>query len=365
MPLFTPLLVFLVFPPHSGIAIASFTVQNTATLSPHDLGFVFLGSNIFSITGIICISGIAVAIAYVSLLLAFGKRIALRRLHVVMMEKEEYLKLQQQVREIAQKLGITQPKVGLVDDLVPNAFTTGYGRSAVIVFSLGLLEMLDYEELSAVISHELAHIKSKDYLFKSLSNGLNILSFFNPIAYITSSNAKKERELLADEKGAALLSKPDAMANVLIKIESIISQLPKAQLADQLSASLFLITPLAHRPGVLASHPETTQRVRNIRSNYYRSKKPRRLISTILLLAILISAASATVYSTITVQHNLSQVEKSLILDGDRFLLYNSTVPSNTNYPNAIPGNETLRYSSSFPHNNSTTDNLVKYLSIP
>lgn len=365
LPLFIPLLVFFVFPPQSGINIAPFTIQNTATLSLHDLGFVFAGANIFSITGIICISGIVVAIGYISLLLAFGKALALRRFHVVMMEDEEYPKLQQQVKKIAQKLKIAQPKVGLVDDLVPNAFTTGYGRNAVIVFSLGLLEMLDSEELTAVISHELAHIKSKDYLFKTLSNGLNILSFFNPLAYFASSHAKKERELLADEKGAASLSKPIVMANVLIKIESVINQFPKAPRADQFSASLFLVTSLAHKPGVLASHPELTQRVMNIHASGSKDKKPRHVVLTILLLAILISTATITVYSTVSVQRNLPQVERNLVLNGGLFLLYNSTVPSNITYPYAILGNETLRYSSSSQYDNLTTDNAVKFLSFP
>ena len=70
----------------------------------------------------------------------------------------------------------------------------------MIVFSLGLLNMLDLDELTAVASHELAHVKSRDYLFKSLSYALNILSFFNPFSYLTVSHFQKERELLADRK---------------------------------------------------------------------------------------------------------------------------------------------------------------------
>ena len=109
------------------------------------------------------------------------------------------------VKETAHKLSVKEPKVGLVDDLMPNAFTVGYGRNTMIVFSLGLLNMLDTDELTAVISHELAHIKARDYLFKSTSYALNILSFFNPLSYFTASHSQKERELLADQKAAALL----------------------------------------------------------------------------------------------------------------------------------------------------------------
>ena len=125
------------------------------------------------------------------------------------MEQDEYASLQERVRETAHKLGISEPKVGFVDDLLPNAFTVGYGRNAVLVFSLGLLNMLDIDELTAVVSHELAHIKAKDYLFKIRSYTLNIISFYNPLSYFTASHCQKERELLADEKGAALLDRPD------------------------------------------------------------------------------------------------------------------------------------------------------------
>ena len=83
------------------------------------------------------------------------------------MAKDEYVSLQEKVKETAHKLRIAEPKVGLIDDLLPNAFTVGYGQNTMIVFSLGLLNMLDLDELTAVASHELAHVKAKDYLFKS------------------------------------------------------------------------------------------------------------------------------------------------------------------------------------------------------
>ena len=68
----------------------------------------------------------------------FGKKIVMRHLDVCLIRPDEYVSLQKITKDIADKLHISEPKVGLIDDLVPNAFTVGYGRNVVIVFSLGL-----------------------------------------------------------------------------------------------------------------------------------------------------------------------------------------------------------------------------------
>ncbi len=251
----------------------------------------------------------------------------MKRFHVVMMTEDEYVSLQEKVKETAHKLGISAPKVGLVEDLMPNAFTLGYSRNTVVVFSLGLLKMLTREELGAVVSHELAHIKARDYLFKSLSCTLNLVSFFNPLSYFAASQAQKERELLADQKGVALLDKPALMAKVLTKLEALTPQFPKARFVDRLTASLFLVSPLAHRPAILASHPQISLRVQNINIVTSKSAKaPRRMIATLMLLAILVSAALVTAYSTVQVQKTTLQKQNVLLEDNVKVIVYNATI---------------------------------------
>ena len=180
IPLLIPAAVLLVFQPQVMISTLPFVSGISA---PDGMGIAAASTTTFlSITGLLCISGAAAAAAYLSFMLFFGRKIALKRFHVVMLAQDEYMQLQQKVKETAHKLYISEPKVGLVDDLLPNAFTIGYGRNTVIVFSLGLLNMLGLDELGAVVSHELAHVKAKDYLFKIASYTLNILSFFNPLS---------------------------------------------------------------------------------------------------------------------------------------------------------------------------------------
>jgi hypothetical protein len=245
---------------------------------------------------------------YLTFTIVFGQKIAVKAFHVTMMCPEDYTSLQEKVNQTAKKMKVPAPKVGLIDDLRPNAFTLGYGKKTVIVFSLGILKMLNIDELTAVASHELAHVKARDYLFRSLSYTLNILSFFNPLSYLAASQAQKERELLADEKAASLLSQPHVMSDVLVKLEKVLQRFPKERLADRLSASLFLVSPLSRRSEILAAHPQISSRVHNITA--FSSKttpKPINRGTVVAWSLILILAASAVGYGMVSLQTSFLQ----------------------------------------------------------
>jgi len=140
IPLFVPVCVLLQFHPQTEIIPSPFVPQISV---PAGMGVAASVPSFFSFTGLMCISGAVAATAYLLFMMFFGRKIALKHFHVVMMAKDENGSLQEKVKETARKLRISEPKVGLIDDLLPNAFTVGYGRNTVIVFSLGLLNMLD------------------------------------------------------------------------------------------------------------------------------------------------------------------------------------------------------------------------------
>ncbi len=323
IPLFIPVCVLLIFPPQI-VIIASHVLPKLSAVSGMSAMWL-TGPPLFSLTGLICIIGVGAAVSYLVVMVFFGKTLALKRFHVILMTENENVALQEKVKTTAHKLGVTTPQVGLVDDLMPNAFTMGYGRGAVVVFSLGLLQMLNSEEIDAVISHELAHIKAKDGLFRTLVFALNFLSFFNPLSYFAASQAQKERELLADQTSVALLDKPDLMSNVLTKIEAATQAFPKPCLMDQISTRLFLVSPLAHRSRIFATHPQISHRIQNIKATTSTSKKPRCKFVAGVLLLVLFSAALVTGYSAVQFQKEFSQNAQPAIL-GDKVLLYNSTL---------------------------------------
>ena len=55
------------------------------------------------------------------------------------------------------------PKVYIIEDSAPNAFATGRDpEHAVVAATTGLLDIMDNKELTAVMAHELSHVKNYD-----------------------------------------------------------------------------------------------------------------------------------------------------------------------------------------------------------
>jgi len=67
------------------------------------------------------------------------------------------------VKEMALAAHMPVPRVCLMEDPAPNAFTTGRDpEHSVICVTRGLVDQLDREELQGAIAHELAHIRGHD-----------------------------------------------------------------------------------------------------------------------------------------------------------------------------------------------------------
>src|SRR5580704_9919941 len=77
-------------------------------------------------------------------------------------------------KEAADILDMHEPDLFIMDQPQPNAFTFGCERPFIVLHS-GLVDLLDEEELMAVIGHELGHIKAGHVLYKSIAYLLAIL----------------------------------------------------------------------------------------------------------------------------------------------------------------------------------------------
>jgi heat shock protein HtpX len=87
--------------------------------------------------------------------------------------------LENTVKDLAAKSGIPMPKLAIVPNKTPNAFT--YGRSsssAVLAVHEGLLTNLNENEVKGVIGHELGHIKHKDYIVMTVLAALPMIAYF-------------------------------------------------------------------------------------------------------------------------------------------------------------------------------------------
>jgi len=92
--------------------------------------------------------------------------------------------LEETVKELADKSGLPMPKLAIVPNNTPNAFTFGRTRSgATLAVHEGLLRQLNQGEIRSVIAHELGHIKHKDYVIMTILSALPLIAYL--IAQVT------------------------------------------------------------------------------------------------------------------------------------------------------------------------------------
>lgn len=136
------------------------------------------------------------------------------------------------------------PKVGIIADKNPTAFTYGSGRyNARIVLTEGIFEYLSPQEVQAVVAHEIGHIVNRDFIVMMIASTL-LQIIYEIYAVLIRARGKKSggfklvalvayamywigtyllyylsrtRETMADEFSAKRTS-PQDLANALIKI---------------------------------------------------------------------------------------------------------------------------------------------------
>ena len=86
---------------------------------------------------------------------------------------ERYPHVHRLIHEVAQEYRFAAPRIGIIEDRNPTAFTYGRGRSnARIVLTLGIFEFLDEDETRAVVAHELGHIVHRDFIVMTFAGAL-------------------------------------------------------------------------------------------------------------------------------------------------------------------------------------------------
>jgi heat shock protein HtpX len=222
------------------------------------------------------------------------------------------------VEEMAVAGGLPKPAVYLIPDSDPNAFATGRGpEKSSIAVTAGLLDALNREELQAVVSHEMAHVKNYDVRLMTVvaalvgsvllisdwgrrglrfgggrrrssrgggGGGVFLLVFFvlwilslvlaPLIARLVAMAVSREREYLADASGSELTRNPLALASALEKIEAAVAPTPSIK---QGVAHLCIADPrgraINEREGGLAelfaTHPPIAKRIALLRELGY------------------------------------------------------------------------------------------------
>lgn len=230
----------------------------------------------------------------------YSDRIVLRMQRAIPVEPGDERELYAIIQGLAARAGLPMPRVYVIPQETPNAFATGRNpHNAAVAVTEGLLGLLSRREITAVLAHEMAHIKNRDTLVMTvaatLGGALSTLAdiaawsalfgrgqsesdgghhplaglvdvIVAPFAAMMIQTAiSRSREFMADEAGAALCGDPQGLASALTRIEGWNRLEPMTDVRP-VTAHLFIINPL-HGGGfarMFSTHPPVAERVKRL-----------------------------------------------------------------------------------------------------
>lgn len=273
------------------------------------VGFYFTGST----EGLYGGAAVAFFIWFVQWMImrSRGDDILLGMANARQIQKQDHPQLFNVVEEMTIAAGLPKmPRVFIVDDPAPNAFAVGRDpEKASVAVTIGLLRLLDRNELQGVVAHEIGHIKNRDVALMTTvgimlgaivlladmgrramwysGGGMRrsrddsgggaqaiimivalVLMILAPLlAQLLYFWLSRRREYLADASGAMFTRWPEGLASALEKLGGI----SKAQVdQSRVTAPMYIVRPL--RPGQMRSftsafstHPPLGKRVEILR----------------------------------------------------------------------------------------------------
>jgi heat shock protein HtpX len=187
------------------------------------------------------------------------------------------------VERLAAVVGVSKPRLYLMDDGLPRALAVGRGpRGSTLAVSSGLLSAATPAELEAVLAHELAHVRNRDVVVQTsvvvlaatlleLSRvggwfSRALLFFLGPLASaFVHLMLSPRREFLADASAAAICDSPHPMADALVRLDQA-SELVSFT-GSPATEPLYTINPFMEvgLGALFVTHPPVGERVRRLR----------------------------------------------------------------------------------------------------
>jgi len=184
---------------------------------------------------------LAVAVVLAQYLL--GPKMVEMTMHVHYVSPQEAPKLHAMVEELAMTAGIPKPKVGISETNIPNAFAFGRSKGdGRVCVTRGILNLLDEEELKAVLGHEISHIRHQDMAVMTLISVVPLICYWIFISTIFGDRdsdagiigivalvgyllgqllvlfVSRVREYYADQGSVEIGGKPHKLASALYKL---------------------------------------------------------------------------------------------------------------------------------------------------
>ena len=265
------------------------------------VGYLFMNSGFMGI-----ILAILIGLVYAVSMIFQSTEIVMSMNGAREVDRNEEPVLYHVVEDMAMVAQIPIPRVYVIDDAGLNAFATGSNpQNAAVAVTSGLLDIMNREELEAVIGHEVSHIRNLDIRISTItvalasaitllssmagrmmwwggasrrsndrdSGGLEIiLMILSLLAIVLAPLAatlvqlaiSRQREFLADASSVELTRNPQGMINALLKLEN--SQ-PMTHHVDDASSALYIND--TQKPGFLKklfyTHPPISERIERLK----------------------------------------------------------------------------------------------------
>lgn len=231
----------------------------------------------------------------------YSDRIVLKMYGATTVSESIAPELYSSISQLSMKAGLPVPRIAFINSETPNAFATGRSPdNAVVAVTSGALSLLKWDELEAVLAHELGHIKNRDMFISTVAAvlagtigylgfmgrwmlwsrnsrregdltqviGLVLLAVFIPLAAVLVHLAiSRTREYGADESGAYISGNPNALADALLRIQEAVKRTPMKR-GSPATAHLFIVNPFTTESvlALMSTHPPTGERVRRLRA---------------------------------------------------------------------------------------------------
>ncbi|KQM69366.1 hypothetical protein ASE74_05025 [Pedobacter sp. Leaf216] len=140
------------------------------------------------------------------------------------------IKWDEKLTELTAKMGLTQPVKIMQSGIAHAPMVVGHLKPLILI-PLGLLNGLSNAEVEAILAHELAHIKRKDYLVNLLQSFIEIVFFFNPAVLWVSQLIKTERENCCDDLAIACVDDRKNYVQALIVCQEFKQRAPAYAMA--------------------------------------------------------------------------------------------------------------------------------------
>ncbi len=256
------------------------------------VGSYFMGNWVMGALVFLIIAAVMNFVSYF-----FSSKIVLASYRAKVVTEADAPRLYRIVRSISSTAGLPMPKVAIVPSQTPNAFATGRNpKNATVAATEGILQLLNDDELTGVLAHEMAHVKDRDILVMSVASTLaGAISFASrsllygsmfgggdrdnggflialvvaitaPIAAMLVQLAvSRSREYKADYEGAMMIGRPMSLAKALRKLEAGNKARPMT-VGNPASSNLWIVNPFSAKglANLFATHPPIDERIRRL-----------------------------------------------------------------------------------------------------